>query len=383
MDHKGSFVSDIEQKSSQISIEQISIEQSNNRTTIDKSTQNVKNNVKNITKMWKNKELRKIFLDIIGNTQFRNCPYLRDDFYNILNYLIRNNSTDKQIYDRMFDWVHHSLSKKSRELILCANVYKRSINRVDKIKSLVDKFYNNGKIYKTSNDEHPKNDSNQNPDNEHLKTEHLKTEHLKNENPKDEHLKDEHSIKILDIGCAEGSISVMIGQYFGLDASHMHGCDIIENKSQNISEQMTFTHITDENNSYQKLYDNEQFDIIIALMSLHHIKNRDEILKQIHRILKPNGLFIIREHNCISKGLSLVLDAIHGFYSMVWANPREMSDFQTEYFANYTRSDDLTKIIISFGFSELYNNRFNEYPRFYYGKVINPLNYYYAVYRKI
>lgn len=328
----------------------------------DKSNTIMQKNIiqKNITKMWKNKELRKIFLDIIGNTQFRNCPYLREDFYNILNYLIRNNSTDKQIYDRMFEWVHYSLSQKSRELILCANVYKRSINRVDKIKSLVDKFYNNGKTNDTMN-EIPKN------------------EIPKNEIPETP----PNRIKILDIGCAEGSISVMIGQYFGLDASHMHGCDIIENKSDKISDQMTFAHIIDENNSYQKLYANEQFDIIIALMSLHHIKNRDDILKQIHRILKPNGLFIIREHNCISKGLSLVLDTIHGFYSMVWANPREMSDFQTEYFANYTRSDDLTKIIESKGFSELYNNRFNEYPRFYHGKVINPLNYYYAVYRKI
>lgn len=292
-----------------------------------------------ICKIWKDKSLRKIFLDIIYNTQFRNCSYLKDDFFNVLHSLVKKNFTDDLIYNYMFDWVHSSLSQTSRDTILKENIPFRSINRADKIKSLINKFY-------TKKD----------------------------------------SLEILDVGCAEGSITIVIGQYLQLEPSKIHGCDIVDTNN-NTKKSFTFTHLsdnnTDNNNNTGKLpYNNEQFDIVIALMSLHHMQHRDFVIEEIHRILKHDGLFIIREHNCINKGLALVLDVIHGFYSMVWANPREMNDFNTHYFANYTKADTLTNIITTKGFIELYNNRFNEYPRFYHSKIINPLNYYYAVYRK-
>ena len=115
-----------------------------------------------------------------------------------------------------------------------------------------------------------------------------------------------------------------------VNPEQLHGCDVEKLKSDNpYRNNFTFTHLYNEKESYSLPYEDASCDVILALMSLHHIPNKRLMLDEIKRILKPGGLFIIREHDCVSNGLGLVLDVVHGFYSMVWANPREMEDFDT------------------------------------------------------
>lgn len=296
---------------------------------------------KKITIVWKNKLLRKIFLDIVGNTQFRLCKYLKRDFCKKLNSLVAKRYTDNEIYDDMFDWVHTYLKPRTRELVLYDNNKYRSTNRAEKIQELVHKYLNT--------EDKPKSN---------------------------------HELNVLDVGCAEGAITVMVGQYMNLDPEQVHGCDI-ENISDNnpYQNQFTFTHLSDPD-SYKLPYADNSYHVVLALMSLHHIPNKEAMLAEIHRILKPGGLLVLREHHCINNGLSTVLDIVHGFYSMVWANPREMTTFN-DYYARYTHAEHLTKILEKQHFLEKYNNHIPEYPRFFKGKIINPLSYYYGAYEKI
>jgi ubiquinone/menaquinone biosynthesis C-methylase UbiE len=106
------------------------------------------------------------------------------------------------------------------------------------------------------------------------------------------------------------------------------------------------------------------------------------MLREIRRVLKPNGVLIVREHDCVSRGLSDVLDIVHGFYSMVWCNPKEHVSFQDEYFGLYRTADDFDQIISQeTGFTRvLSTNRKEEYPLYRYGDVINPMKHYWAVY---
>lgn len=291
-----------------------------------------------ISVVWRDKNLRKIFLDIISNSQFRLCKYLKSSFFDKMSALVLQNCTDDKIYEEMHHWVHHTLSERNRKDMLHNNTVYRSVNRALKIKELVEKYINTKETV------------------------------------------DYSKLNILDVGCAEGSITVMVGRYLQLSPENIHGCDI-ESRNDKYKDQFQFKHLNN-NEPYVLPYDDQTFDVVLALMSLHHIPNRVGMLSEIKRILKPGGLLIIREHNCISKGLEIVLDVVHGFYSMVWSEPKEMNDFN-DYYAKYTSSDYLTKLIEKHGYIEKYNNRFNDYPRFYKGKIINPLNYYYAVYEKI
>lgn len=292
--------------------------------------------------IWKDKLLKKIFLDIIGNSQFRLCKYLKKDFCKKLSVLInKHKCTDNQVYDEMYKWVHQYLNEKNKNLLLYDNNQYRSANRAEKIQELVKKYLNTI--------EKPKN-------------------------PKD--------LNVLDIGCAEGAITVMVGKYMNLDPNQVHGCDIEKLTDDNpYQKQFTFTHLSDPN-SYKLPYDNDSYHVVLALMSIHHIPNKKAMLDEIFRVLKPGGLLIIREHHCVSKGLGLVLDVIHGFYSMVWANPREMANFD-DYYAKYTHSLELTNMLSKHNLKERYNNHITNYPRFYRGKVINPLSYYYGAYEKM
>src|SRR5690606_8300024 len=129
-----------------------------------------------------------------------------------------------------------------------------------------------------------------------------------------------------------------------LNPTQVHGCDVENITEDNpYQDYFTFTHLADPK-SYRLPYDDNSYEVVLALMSLHHIPNKTAMLDEIYRVLKPGGLFILREHHCISNGLSIVLDVVHGFYSMVWANPREMNNFD-EYYAKYTHSVTLTKLL--------------------------------------
>lgn len=294
-----------------------------------------------IAYVWKDNLLRKIFLDILGNSQFRLCKHLKKDFCKKLSILVNKRKlSDNRIYTEMHKWTHIQLKGDSKELLLKDNNEYRGTNRAEKIQELTNKYLNT----------------------------------VPNS-------KDTSGINVLDIGCAEGAITVMVGKYMKINADNMHGCDIEQLTADNpYNSDFTFTHLTEETN-YNLPYLPNSHDVVLALMSLHHIPNKQMMLDEIYRILKPGGLLIIREHDCVNNGFSAVLDIVHGFYSMVWANPQEMNNFDS-YYAKYSSAYILTKDMKTHGFKEKYNNRLTDFPRFYKGKIINPLNYYYGVYEK-
>jgi SAM-dependent methyltransferase len=184
--------------------------------------------------------------------------------------------------------------------------------------------------------------------------------------------------RMLDIGCGDGSITKIVKQKFGLGAHQMFGCDICPI----ITSDFGF-HAIDE--SCLLPYPDAHFDIVYALMSLHHIRKLDVMLGEIRRVLIPGGLLIVREHDCISNGLSDILDIVHGFYAMVWNSPREHVSFQDEYYGKYQTARDFDILIAqSAGLSRMEgSNRDDEhYPSYHHGKIMNPLKHYWAVYKK-
>lgn len=285
---------------------------------------------KTISEVWADFQLRKIFLDVINQTQLKKCRQLRGPFVRKLNDHVKKGLTDAEIYSYMREFIEN-LPVETRRHIQHQGHY-RGLNRSAKIIDFAKQF---------------------GP-------------------PTIE--------RVLDIGCADGSITKILRQKLDLNQENVHGCDICPTASNGF----TFNLIDETADSVTLPYPDKHFDIVYALMSFHHIRKLPEMLSEIYRVLRNDGLLIVREHDCINIGLSKILDVVHGFYSMVWCTPQEHVNFQEEYFGQYRTAQDFddlisstTKLVRVFG-----TNRQETYPTYYYGKIVNPMKHYWAVYRK-
>lgn len=142
----------------------------------------------------------------------------------------------------------------------------------------------------------------------------------------------------LDIGCFDGLISESIGHHFKLSNDKIHGVDIEEKKTN-----ITFVKYDGVNLPY----DDSKFDLITCLMTLHHIpnKNINKLCLEISRVLKTNGILIIREHNILNKNSISILNLLHDFYDLVW------TDFpsKSQWCANYRSHIEWTNKLSEFG----------------------------------
>jgi 2-polyprenyl-3-methyl-5-hydroxy-6-metoxy-1,4-benzoquinol methylase len=97
------------------------------------------------------------------------------------------------------------------------------------------------------------------------------------------------SKKILEVGCATGLISFQFSQeakkVIGIDTSRKMVEEFNKKSSKNIYAISV---------PLEKLKENE-FDIVVASMTLHHIKNLTNFFKDVHKKLKKGGFFCIAD----------------------------------------------------------------------------------------
>ena len=111
------------------------------------------------------------------------------------------------------------------------------------------------------------------------------------------HFKLPENSTLLDFGCGVGSSIGMMHKYF--PKAILHGVDVSE-KSIAIAQQRfgDIAHIETYNGETLPFH-NETFDIVFAACVFHHIPQTyyQNIFQEIKRVLKPNGIFVIFEHN--------------------------------------------------------------------------------------
>lgn len=103
--------------------------------------------------------------------------------------------------------------------------------------------------------------------------------------------------QILDFGCGVGNSLGMMNKYF--PQSSIHGIDVSE-KSIEIARQRFGDKAHIQTYDGTKLpYADNQFDIVFAACVFHHIPQEyyAGIFQEIKRVLQPNGIFVIFEHN--------------------------------------------------------------------------------------
>lgn len=98
--------------------------------------------------------------------------------------------------------------------------------------------------------------------------------------------------KFLDWGCKSGIVGYTIRHYLGDNLAEIHGCDIQIGKYQEFIERASLIY-TPLKHPYQLPYGDNYFDVVIGNGVLEHVANDSESLKEIYRILKNDGYFII------------------------------------------------------------------------------------------
>lgn len=93
-------------------------------------------------------------------------------------------------------------------------------------------------------------------------------------------------------------------------------------------------------------------DLVTAYIGLHHapLEKLDEFVASIHRILRPGGVFIIRDHDADSPQMDVFVSLVHTVFNLgldvTWdENEREFKSFRS--------ADAWSKLLVGHGFRDL------------------------------
>ncbi len=124
---------------------------------------------------------------------------------------------------------------------------------------------------------------------------------------------DSKKIKYIDICCGDGRKTLGLSKYLNIPIKNVSGTDIEMWGPYKKEKKFSFEFKYIEKNKLK--YEDNSFDLITCFLSLHHIEKLEDFLDEIHRILKPNGIFLFIEHNPLDYFDKLIIDIQHTFFS--------------------------------------------------------------------
>ena len=143
---------------------------------------------------------------------------------------------------------------------------------------------------------------------------------------------------ILDIGCGQGIPAMLIGKkcekIYGIDISKRALC-IAKIRANYLKKKVRseFKYVRLENARFKKEY----FDKIFSICVLEHISNYIKVLKEVYRVLKQGGQFL------------LSVDSLETIDDEKLLNYHK----QKCYIENYFRKNDLKQILKEIGFKKI------------------------------
>lgn len=125
-------------------------------------------------------------------------------------------------------------------------------------------------------------------------------------------------INYLDIGCGSGAKTRYIGR--ALKAS-IFGADISQWGSYSPDRAPAFEYRIIQTKPYNIPYAAGYFDVISIILTLHHCEDEAAVLREIKRLLKPDGYVIIVEHDVENKNQEEMLHLQHDLYTNCFNEP--------------------------------------------------------------
>ncbi|HDH44390.1 MAG TPA: SAM-dependent methyltransferase [Thermococcus sp.] len=103
--------------------------------------------------------------------------------------------------------------------------------------------------------------------------------------------------KLLDIGCGDGSFTILIGKT--CEAKEVYGVEISE-KAVKFAEKRGIKVFQLDIDEEDFPFEDNYFDAIFAGEIIEHLYNPDHLLEEVYRILKNKGIFLITTPNLAS-----------------------------------------------------------------------------------
>lgn len=177
--------------------------------------------------------------------------------------------------------------------------------------------------------------------------------------------------KYLDIGCSDGLLTVKIGKLLKLKQDQIYGIDIPEFASEPIKPTKGFQFTQYSANDVKLPFADNTFDLITMLQVLHHVKNPYDMLMEIKRILKPNGILFLREHDRNSKEMDMLIHLQHLFYSQI-SHKVDYDKYIDTKFERYFSKEAFESLMSGIKFTKIMDEKV--------GVKNNPTNIYYIMF---
>jgi ubiquinone/menaquinone biosynthesis C-methylase UbiE len=174
------------------------------------------------------------------------------------------------------------------------------------------------------------------------------------------------SANYVDIGAGTGDITIAIGHR--IKARTIYAVDI----ENNLDKLYVANNVQHWPPDCLKEIEDESVGIVTAFQSLHHVRNLEEELGHIGRILAKGGHLIIREHDNSFPGLTELADIEHILYDVINSG-KTLKAAKDDHWAEYRSREEWTALLGQYGL-ELIEYKETKWP--------TPTNYYYAFYRK-
>lgn len=145
-------------------------------------------------------------------------------------------------------------------------------------------------------------------------------------------------LDILDLGCGSGEdveLFKINNRVIGLDNS----AELL-NLAKFNSPDVEFWEI-DLNT--QTIPDTKQFDLIYSSLTFHYIKDWDQLLSQLHKLLKPNGRIVFSTHHPIKWGSKTTKTKQYNSFELGYRKNKDDSSF--EIYGDYLNTYPITEML--------------------------------------
>lgn len=116
--------------------------------------------------------------------------------------------------------------------------------------------------------------------------------------------------ELLEVGCGPGYLISFLEKWF--PKISITGFEYDQRLIEEAKERVQRTSFV-QGNAEQLPFSDCQFDVVVSLHLIEHLYNPEKMLKEVHRILKPNGIFIIATPNLGGLGAKIMGKKWSGF----------------------------------------------------------------------
>lgn len=149
-------------------------------------------------------------------------------------------------------------------------------------------------------------------------------------------------ISWLDVGCGRGEL-------LELGKPHFRQCKGCDPSAGMLSAADSTIEVRTQTTSTGIPFDSEAFDLVTAVCVYHHVvpEERVALTKEIHRVLKPGGMFVMIEHNPLNPVTKFVVSRVpldkdaqllSARTSRSIESAAGLRPFRTEYFLYFPKS---------------------------------------------